>query len=173
MKKTILFIISFFFAINLIAKDYKSSNDCLEFIKEQEKCSLTAYWDYNAYSIGYGHHSTSINESDVITHTQAIAYLKADIKTAEKYVNYLLKNLPYDYKFSQGFIDGFTSFVYNVGVGNAQKSVFYQRLKKCRVKNGKMNQSDFDFTLSSIKTSCITCKGHVERRKGEYQMMNV
>lgn len=171
MKKIILTTLAAMFANVMIAANYTSSNDCLEFIKDQEKCSLTAYWDSDAYSIGYGHHSKDIKESDKISHKTAVAYLKTDIKDAEKYVNHLLKSLPYEYEFSQGFIDGFTSFVYNVGVGNAKKSTFYQRLKKCRVSNGKMNKSDFDFTLSSIKTSCISCKGHVERRKGEYQMM--
>lgn len=171
MKKVILFLIlvpiaSYAFS----ATTYKSSKACMKFIKNEEKCSLTSYWDSNGYSIGYGHHS-NVKRGDKISHTTAEVYLKNDIKSAEKYVNYLLNNLPYEYKFSQGFIDGFTSFVYNVGVGNAQNSTFYKRLQKCRVKRGVMNKSDFDFSLSAIKRDCITAEGHIKRRNGEYKMM--
>lgn len=170
MKKILLTFFISVIALTALGANYKSSNKCLEFIKSEETFSPTAYWDSNGFSIGYGHHS-NVKKGDKITKATAIKYLKEDIKKAEKYVNYLISELPYSYKFSQGFIDGFTSFVYNVGVGNAQNSTFYKRLSKCRVRGGKMNESDFDFTLSAIKTSCVTANGHVKRRKGEYKLM--
>ena len=34
---------------------YSISNNGKQFIKDQEKCVLTAYWDSDGYSIGYGH----------------------------------------------------------------------------------------------------------------------
>lgn len=170
MKKNVLFFMFILSTFTVFGKDYVSSDKCLNFIKEYEKCSLTAYWDSNGYSIGYGHHS-NVKANDVITVQKANALLAEDVKEAEKYVNYLLNKLPYTYKFDQKFIDGFTSFVYNVGVGNAETSTFYCRLKKCRIKNGVMDSSDYEYTLSAIKTSCISCKGHKKRRLGEYKLM--
>ena len=172
MKKITLIITILSMVLNVCATEYKSTQRCSSFIKKYEKFSSVAYWDSNGYSIGYGHHS-NVKKGQRITQAKALAYLKDDVKTAEKSVNYLLNKLPYKYKFSQGFIDGFTSFVYNVGIGNAQKSKFYKRLQRCRVRNGKINKNDFDYTLVAIKTSCISSKGHSERRKGEYQMMRL
>lgn len=170
MKKIALITAFAIVTVNLFAKEYKSSEKCVRFIKKQENCSLKAYWDCNGYSIGYGHH-TNVKANDVITIREANAFLKKDIKEAEKHVNYLLKKLPYEYRFTQCFIDGFVSFVYNVGIGNAEASTFYNRLKKCRTNNGKINQNDYDFTLAAIKTSCISCNGHKRRRAMEYELM--
>ena len=97
------------------------SNSGMKFIKDYEKCSLIAYWDANGYSIGYGHHS-NVKKGQTITKKQAEEYFRNDIKEAEKNTKYLLNKLPYKYKFSQGFIDGMVSMVYNAGVGNIQKS---------------------------------------------------
>ena len=33
-----------------------------EHIKDHEKCVLTAYWDLNGYSIGYGHHGSDVKK---------------------------------------------------------------------------------------------------------------
>lgn len=171
MKKIVLLLFTLILStFTSFGKYYVSSYKCLNFIKEYEKYYLKAYWDSNGYSIGYGHHS-NVKANDVITVKKANALLSEDVKKAEKYVNYLLNKLPYTYNFNQNFIDGFTSFVYNVGVGNAEKSTFYCRLKKCRIKNGVINGSDYENTLSAIKTSCISCKGHTKRRMGEYKLM--
>lgn len=159
-----------FCTINLFGK-VKISNAGKEFIKEHEKCVLTAYWDSDGYSIGYGHHSIDIKKNQKITKAQADRYFDEDIKIAEKSVERLLSNLPYKYDFSQGFIDGFVSFVYNCGEGGAKKSTFYQRLLKCRVKNGKINESDYNFTVSGIKQSRISCNSHIQRRLGEHKLM--
>lgn len=168
--KILLIIVGVLCSFNMSPNTYRASNNCVNTIKQFEQCSLTAYWDSNGYSIGYGHH-TNVKKHDRITHNQAVKYLHQDIKTAEYYVNHLIDKLPYDYKFSQHFIDGFISFVYNVGVGNAERSVFYQRLRRCRVNKGRMNKCDKEFALVGIKSSCITAKGHINRRKHEYNLM--
>lgn len=149
----------------------KISNQGLEFIKSIEKCKLTAYADANGYSIGYGHHTKEIYEGMTITQRQADEYLRQDIAYFEKAAERLLKALPYEYEFSQGFIDGFISFIYNVGEGGAKNSLFYQTLMKCRVKNGVMDITDYHFALSKIKTSKISCEHHKKRRVEEYKMM--
>lgn len=170
MKKYVILGLYMLCFTTMFAEGYKPSAKCVEFIKRFEKCSLTAYWDSNGYSIGYGHH-TNVKRNDKITKATAIKYLNEDIKESAKYVNYLLDKLPYKYKFSQNFIDGFTSFVYNAGVGNAENSTFYKRLSKCRVRKGVMNKNDWEFALSAIKKDCVSAKGHIERRKHEYKLM--
>lgn len=142
-----------------------------EFIKEQESCVLTAYWDHNAYSIGYGHHGKGVYKGMVITKKQADDFFNKDIALFEKCVQDMIDDLPYKCTFSQGFIDGFVSFAYNVGEGNARKSLFYQRLKKCKVKNGIINEQDFEYAVSGIKLSSIRCLAHKQRRAGEYKLM--
>lgn len=149
---------------------YTSSKDCEAFIMDAEGCYLKAYWDSNGYSIGYGHHS-NVEANETISQGKAMELLHQDIKEAEKQVNYLIGKLPYKYEFSQGFIDGFTSFVFNVGVANAERSAFFERLMKCRVKDGIMDETDYAFTMAAIKSSYANSKGHIKRRCGEYRMM--
>lgn len=168
MKTFLTFIISIL-TINCLA--YNISDEGKEFIKKHESCVLTAYWDSNGYSIGYGHHSSDITKDMKITKAQANKYFNEDIKNAEAAVKRLINALPYEFSFSQGFIDGFVSFVYNTGEGGAKNSEFYNRLKKCRVRNGVMNGDDYKYTIAAIKTSRISCPGHKIRRAGEYKLM--
>ena len=172
MKKIITIIICLIFgSIYSYSKNYSISKDGIEMIKDFEKCHLTAYPDAGGWSIGYGHHTKDVTEGMKITKKQADKYFEEDIKKFTASVNRLIKNLPYEYEFSQGFIDGLFSLVYNCGEGGVKKSVFYQRLLKCRVTNGVMNESDFNFTVAGVKSSRITCKGHIDRRYKEHLMM--
>ena len=60
MKK--LFVIIFLLSsINSFA--YTISNIGKQFIKNQETCVLTAYWDSNGYSIGWGHHGSDVKKN--------------------------------------------------------------------------------------------------------------
>lgn len=150
---------------------YKVSRKGKNFIKQMEQCSLVAYWDTNGYSIGYGHHTAEVYEGMEITQEQADKWFEEDVAWVEKAVNRYLKSLPYEYEFPQSFVDGLASFIYNCGEGGAKNSLFYERLTKCRVKNGLMDANDYHFTLASIKTSKISCKAHERRRYKEYQLM--
>jgi len=150
---------------------YNISTSGKQFIKDQETCVLTAYWDSNGYSIGWGHHGSDVKKNMKISKAQANKYFNKDIKEIEAAANRLINNLPYKYKFSQGFFDGLCSLVYNTGEGGVQKSEFYQRLKRCRVKNGKMNQNDLNYSIAGVKTSRISCKGHISRRYDEHKLM--
>ena len=150
---------------------YRISAAGRQHIKNYEKCSLVAYKDAGGWSIGYGHHNTSVKSGQKITQKRAEQLFNEDIAEAEKMTNYLLKKLPYKYKFSQGFIDGMVSLVYNAGVGGIQRSTFYSRLCRCRVSKGKINHDDYIYTISAVKTTCISSKGHKSRRAAEYTMM--
>jgi GH24 family phage-related lysozyme (muramidase) len=156
---------------SLQAFGYSISNNGKKFIKDQEKCSLTAYWDSNGYSIGWGHHGKDVKKNMKISKAQAEKYFNKDIKKFEEAANRIIKTLPYKYKFSQNFFDGLCSLVYNTGEGGVYKSEFYKRLKLCRVKNGKMNQNDLNFTIAGVKSSRIYCKGHISRRYDEHKLM--
>ena len=171
MKKFITIIAALFITMFAAAAPYTISQDGIEFIKKHEKCVLTAYPDAGGWSIGYGHHNRGVHEGMTITKAQADKYLEEDIKMFTGSVNRLLNALPYEYEFSQGFIDGFFSLVYNCGEGGVKRSVFYQRLLRCRVKDGVMDQSDFNFAVAGVKSSNVTHQTHVNRRYQEHLMM--
>ena len=150
---------------------YTISNNGKEFIKNKENCSLTAYWDSNGYSIGWGHHGKDVKKNMRISKVQAHKYFNKDIKLIEAAANRIIKSLPYKYKFSQNFFDGLCSLVYNAGENGVMKSEFYKRLKNCRVKRGRINSNDLNFSIAGVKTSRISCKGHISRRYDEHKLM--
>lgn len=165
-----IFIIVFcIFTSNLYA--YKISNSGKKFIKDHETCVLTAYWDSNGYSIGWGHHGSDVKKNMKITKAQANKYFNEDIKEIEAAANRLIKDLPYSYKFSQNFFDGLCSLIYNCGEGGVKKSEFYKRLKNCRIKNKKINQGDLNYSIAGVKTSRISAPGHKSRRYDEHKLM--
>jgi GH24 family phage-related lysozyme (muramidase) len=168
MKKLIYMLL---FMSSLQVFGYSISNNGKQFIKDQETCALTAYWDSNGYSIGWGHHGSDVKKNMRISKAQANKYFNEDIKEIEKAANRLIKALPYKYTFSQNFFDGLCSLVYNCGEGGVQKSEFYNRLKLCRVRNGVMNKNDFNFSVAGVKTSRISAPGHKSRRYDEHKLM--
>lgn len=168
MRKIIFFLLML---ISISSFGYTISNNGKNFIKKHETCKLTAYWDANGYSIGWGHHSKDVYKGMKISKSQANKYFDKDIKEVEKAANRIINSLPYKYKFSQNFFDSLCSLIYNCGEGGVKSTNFYKRLKLCRVKNGKMNIDDFNFTVAAVKTSKISAPGHKERRLNEYKLM--
>ena len=159
----------FMSSINTFA--YTISSKGKRFIKNQETCVLTAYWDSNGYSIGWGHHGLDVKKGMKISKAQADKFFNKDIKEIEASANRLLKSLPYKYTFSQNFFDGLCSFVYNCGESGVQKSEFYKRLKRCRMRNGVINKNDLKYSIASVKTSRISAPGHKYRRYDEHKLM--
>lgn len=171
MKKIITLLSFIVFSITAFANTYTISEEGINLIKKYESCSLTAYKDANGWSIGYGHHGSDVYEGMTITKAEADEYFKKDINKFKGSVKRLIEALPYEYEFSQGFIDGLYSLVYNCGERGVQTSTFYQRLLKCRVKDGIMNESDFNFTIAGVKESKISAPGHIKRRHAEHLIM--
>ena len=168
MRKLILLL----FLINSIQVfSYSISKNGKKFIKDHETCVLTAYWDSNGYSIGWGHHGSDVKKNMKITKAQANKFFNNDIKIIEDAANRLIKDLPYSYKFSQNFFDGLCSLIYNCGEGGVKKSEFYKRLKNCRIKNKKINQGDLNYSIAGVKTSRISAPGHKSRRYDEHKLM--
>ena len=172
MKKLFLCLLLVFISITAFPKDYSISEIGLAHIKSYESCKLTSYRDMDGYYIiGWGHHSKSVRPGERITQARADQLFREDIRRIEVSANRLLRNLPYEYEFSQGFFDGFCSMVYNCGEGGIQKSLFYSKLKRCRVTDGVMNIEDFNYTLSLVKNTKAPTSHHRKRRLAEYEMM--
>lgn len=93
------------------------------FIENQEGCVLTAYWDEDGWSIGYGHHSFGVHEFMQITRDQADAFLSADLVWVNAAVNSLVR-MP----IAQSAFDALGDFVYNEGAGALQQSTLLFRI---------------------------------------------
>ncbi len=81
----------------------------VELIKEFEGCALIAYWDYQGYSIGYGH--LGAIKGQRITEDEATRLLISDLPRYEAKVS------KYDslYHWTQNEFDALVSYAYNIG----------------------------------------------------------
>ena len=155
---------------------YSVSEVGKQHIKEYESLRLEPYYigKNPRPSIGYGHQILDNENYTKITEAQANKIFDNDIQKVNASINRLLSKVNKNFKFSQGFIDGLGSLIYNCGEYGVSTTVFYERLQKCRHDNTtvhNINQSDFDFTLAAVKTTKITYEGHKKRRIAEYKMM--
>lgn len=149
MKKILtVFILFITCVINVYS--YTVSDKGKKQIMLRESCKLTLYKDNTGYSIGYGHRIKKGEKYKKISKAKAEQLFKEDIKNVEASINRILKNIKF--KPTQNFIDGLADLVYNCGEGGVKKSEFYKRLSKCRVKNGKVNKNDLNYTVAAIKT---------------------
>lgn len=102
----------------------KTSHKGIALIKEFEGLRLKAYkCPGGVWTIGYGH-TAGVKPGMVISKAQAEEYLMADLIASEKYLNSL--GLALD----QNQFDALISLIYNIGIGNFQKSTL---LRKARV----------------------------------------
>lgn len=155
---------------------YSISDAGKQHIKEYESLRLERYWigKNPRPSIGYGHQILDNENYVTITEKQANEIFEEDIKKVNASINRLLGKVNKNFKFSQGFIDGLGSLIYNCGEYGISTTVFFDRLKKCREDENtihNINQSDLNFTLAAVKTTRITYEGHKKRRIAEYNMM--
>ena len=149
MKKILtVFILFVTCVINVYS--YTVSDKGKKQIMLRESCKLTLYKDNTGYSIGYGHRIKKGENYKKISKAKAEQLFKEDIKGVEASINRILKNIKF--KPTQNFIDGLADLVYNCGEGGVKKSEFYKRLSKCRVKNGKVNKNDLNYTVAAVKT---------------------
>lgn len=149
MKKILtVFILFVTCVINVYS--YTVSDKGKKQIMLRESCKLTLYKDNTGYSIGYGHRIKKGEKYKKISKAKAEQLFKEDIKGVEASINRILKNIKF--KPTQNFIDGLADLVYNCGEGGVKKSEFYKRLSKCRVKNGKVNKNDLNYTVAAVKT---------------------
>lgn len=154
-----------------INKKYKISENGKNFIKNYEKLKLKAYKikGEKYMTIGWGHYMMDGKQYTVISKSQAEDIFEDDIDKTEESMQRLLGDI--DYNFSQGFIDGIGSLIFNCGESGVKNSEFYKRLKNCRIKNNKINDKDLKFTIASVKNMNILFEGHKQRRYEEHLQM--
>lgn len=87
------------------------------FIEQNEGCSLGAYWDVDAWSIGYGHHGAGVSEGMQITREQADTLLSHDLVWVEAAITAAIA-VP----LTQNQFDALADFVYNEGAGALRTS---------------------------------------------------
>lgn len=166
---------------NVEKQKYTVSKSGEQFIKNFEGCQLICYRisGENSNTVGWGHkiktsdpkHLRRLSVGERISQIHADNLFKKDIDEVNFYVNYMLSTLPHNYEYSQGFIDGLGSLVYNCGMSGVMNSEFWNRLQNCRGHNKTINSSDLNFTLAAVKHMNITKKGHIIRRQAEYELM--
>lgn len=157
-------------------KQYSISEKGKAFIKKHEKCVLKAYNDPDPKrrSIGWGHQIRPNENYEQITHAKADELFDKDIVWVNDAINRLLSETDGRFEYSQGFIDGLGSLIYNCGERGVSLTQFYDRLKRCRYDRGgigNVNKNDFYYAVAAVKTARISARGHIERRYNEHKMM--
>lgn len=135
----------------------KISAKGLQLLKLFEGCRLTAYWDVNGYSIGYGHHAKDITKGMTIDQKAADEFLKKDVARFEKAVNAL------KYDFNQNQFDALVDFAYNCGAGN---------LLKLTANNTRSIQQISYKIPAYCKAGGVRLMGLVRRRNAEQELFN-
>lgn len=161
------------------ANECKVSKDGKEMIKSFESCLLDAYMlkGENLYTIGYGH---VIRRDEKIPHhitkKKANEIFDKDIKTIEVCVRNMLGKLDDRFTYTQGFVDGLASLVYNCGQAGVEKTMFWKRMQNCRYDKttNNINIDDLKYAISAVKTANISRlykNGHKKRRNEEHKTM--
>lgn len=102
----------------------KTSPKGIALIKEFEGLRLKAYkCPGGVWTIGYGH-TAGVKPGMIITEAQAEEFLKEDLFSCENAVNNQKLSI------NQNQFDALVSLIYNIGIGNFQKSTL---LRKARV----------------------------------------
>jgi len=157
-------------------KKYKLSKKGKDFIKKHEICVLHAYNDPDPKrrSVGWGHQIQPGEKLEHITKAKADELFEKDIEWVNAAINRLINKQDNRFAYSQGFIDGLGSLIYNCGERGVTLTEFWSRWKKCRYDENSpeyINENDWKYTLAAVKTSRISAPGHVERRYNEYMLM--
>lgn len=130
----------------------------LNLVKEFEGCMLTAYVDaVGIWTIGYGNTSHA-KKGLTITQTQAEAWLKEDLKTAEKAV----EKWQAHYSFNENEASALISFTFNCGAGSLNNLV----------KNGSRTKAEIAryITLYNKGINGKVLAGLTRRRKAEKEL---
>lgn len=157
-------------------KRYKLSKKGKNFIKKHETCVLHAYNDPDPKrrSVGWGHQIQPGENLEHITKAKADELFEKDVEWVNDAINRLIAQQDNRFTYSQGFIDGLGSLIYNCGERGVTLTEFWARWKKCRYDANSpeyINRNDWNYTIAAVKTSRISAPGHVERRYNEHILM--
>lgn len=157
-------------------KRYKLSKKGKNFIKKHETCVLHAYNDPDPKrrSVGWGHQIQPGENLEHITKAKADELFEKDVEWVNDAINRLIAQQDNRFTYSQGFIDGLGSLIYNCGERGVTLTEFWARWKKCRYDASSpeyINRNDWNYTIAAVKTSRISAPGHIERRYNEHMLM--
>ena len=137
----------------------KTSHKGIDLIKEFEGLRLKAYkCPGGVWTIGYGH-TDGVRPGMIITEDQAEEYLMADLIAFEKYLN------GHELAINQNQFDALISLIYNIGIGNFQKSTL---LRKARVNPN--DNSIMDEFLKWVYSKGRVLPGLQSRRLAEMKL---
>ena len=137
----------------------KTSPKGIALIKEFEGLRLKAYLCHGGvWTIGYGH-TAGVKPGMTITEEQAEQFLKEDLIVFERAVNN--QNL----SINQNQFDALVSLIYNIGIGNFQKSTL---LRKARVNPN--DNSIMDEFLKWVYSKGRVLPGLQRRRLAEMKL---
>jgi len=184
MKKVLVFVTIFILSIDLYSPevshevrdnvsittlkhiDYNNQYQLvINNIKKFEGLSLAPYWDVKQYSIGYGHAIKSYEKFTIITEKEAELLLKLDFNNCISYVEKLTNLNRYD---DCNKVLALASLVYNIGVGNFQRSTLLEKLNSDQC----INYEFLRWVKIKHGNRYITSKHLVERRKVELSLYN-
>lgn len=132
------------------------SDNGIALIKRFEGCKLYAYRDsVGVPTIGYGH-IKDVKMGMSITQKQAEEFLKNDIKPIERLLNGMGIN------YTQNQFDALTSWIFNLGAGNFNKSTM-----KKRIVSGAHDTEITDEMIRWTRAGGRVLSGLVRRRADE------
>lgn len=144
--------------------DLTISQNGLSMIASFESFEPKAYYcPAGVLTIGYGHTGTNaqgqeLQESDTVTHEQAMRLLYEDVLWAEDAVNEQRLNL------TQNQFDALVSFVFNVGATAFAHSTLLKKLKSCDFEDAA------DEFLRWNKAGGKVLRGLTARREAEREL---
>jgi lysozyme len=103
---------------------YNTNHTAIQIIKEEEQLRLEAYELGGLWLIGYGHLMLE-GEEDVITETQADAFLKDDLHWCEEAIERYI-----DVPVTLNEFSAMVAFCYNVGSGKTRGSSIVKRVNQ-------------------------------------------
>jgi lysozyme len=129
----------------------------IQLVKSFEGLRLNAYWDVNAWAIGYGARGPGIRKGTWWTETQADIYLEAELNTTALFICQIRPDL------TQHQLDAFTSLAYNVGPTKLKKSGLLTE------KNSRRLAARWKMY---IKSAGVPLAGLLRRRLAEIKLYN-
>lgn len=145
-----------------------TSNNGINFIKNEESCALTAYKldGEEYYTIGYGHYGADVYEGMTITKAQAEQLLRKDLKVFEQGVmDIAVAKFP---SINQNQFDALVSYSFNRGLGNSNGTNGLRQL----IYNSETLEEVHDNFVVYWGSAEIYKDALIERRKREQVLFN-
>lgn len=137
----------------------KTSPKGIALIKEFEGLRLKAYkCPGGVWTIGYGH-TAGVRPEMVITEAQAEDFLREDLFSCENAVNNQKLSI------NQNQFDALVSLIYNIGIGNFQKSTLL-----CKARVNPNDNSIMDEFLKWVYSKGRVLPGLQRRRLAEMKL---